>query len=525
MTADANTGPEDPRALYAERMQGMQQAFEATADGVAACLARSAAVDEVIRSVWQHHRAAHPAAADDLCIAAVGGFGRRHLFPCSDVDLLFCTGRNSATDALKNIIRQISQSLWDCGLKLAPATRSLAECERFQAANPEFGLALLDLRFVTGSQQTFDALQNKIHDRRSAREASALGAAAAELTRERHARFGHTLFHLEPNVKDAPGGLRDANVCGWLRQLASAPSDDHDAARFHEAVAFLTATRVFLHLRHGRDDNTLDWHAQDEAAAASIGFRSRSSETTPAPDAATWMRAYFRHARAVQHQLARELERNGHQPRRSRSVLRVKAPEAAGFYLKDGVLDLSPAKPGLDNAQEADVVLAAFGLVAETGVTLAPATEERIAAAIPMLSSTLEEGPRLWLRLRSILNGANAGNALRAMHALGVLELILPEFHGIDALVIRDAYHRYTVDEHTFVLIDFLHGLAADLPANAPEWRMRFRAILLELPNPELLYLAALLHDTGKGRVGHGSLRLERASRKRRLRPPRSGQL
>ena len=86
------------------------------------------------------------------------------------------------------------------------------------------------------------------------------------------------------------------------------------------------------------------------------------------------------------------------------------------------------------------------------------------------------------------------------MHALGVLELLIPEFHGIDALVIRDAYHRYTVDEHTFVLIDTLHGLESAQEGPMAEWAAQFGGVLRELPHPELLYLAALMHDTGKGR-------------------------
>jgi [protein-PII] uridylyltransferase len=121
-----------------------------------------------------------------------------------------------------------------------------------------------------------------------------------------------------------------------------------------------------------------------------------------------------------------------------------------------------------------------------------------------VLSAHLEEGPALWHHLQGIMTQPCAGKALRAMHALGVLELLVPEFHGIDALVIRDAYHRYTVDEHTFVLIDTLHGLEAaqkGSPNDAKgEWASRLGGVLRELPHPELLYIAALLHDTGKGR-------------------------
>ena len=188
------------------------------------------------------------------------------------------------------------------------------------------------------------------------------------------------------------------------------------------------------------------------------------------------------------------------------TVRRIRVPEQAGFQIKAGVLELSgTSSSGVDAAYEPEIVLAAFRAMAESGARLSQNSEERIANAIPRLSSNLEEGPGLWRQLSAILTGQRAGHALRAMHALGVLELILPEFHGIDALVIRDAYHRYTVDEHTFVLIDTLHGLKADPKKDArkevEEWRVKFGAILAELQNPGLLYLAAVLHDTGKGRV------------------------
>ena len=489
------------RFTYGAKIAEMRAGFEITGDGLAAIQARSEAVDDLLKALWVREGGPNGALGSRLCLVAVGGFGRQQLFPFSDVDLLFCADKNSSTDRAKDAIRRISQSLWDCGLKVAPVTRALGDIERLKASDPEGSLALLDVRFVAGANLTFDQLRQKLFQNRSERDARALAAGAAELTRKRHARFGRTLFHLEPNVKDAPGGLRDVHVCGWLAQLGGEHTERGEGAPFHEAIAFLTATRVFLHLRHGRDDNTLDWHMQLEAARESIGLGWSPSALRPTPDPAYWMRAYFRHARAVERALARALERAGQQPKPSKAVSRVKAPPHSGLFTRDGVLDLKQPSLELDPAHDPEIVLGAFGLMSESGIALVPEAEERICAAIPELSASLEDGPRLWARLRNILTGPHAAAALREMHALGVLELILPEFHGIDALVIRDAYHRYTVDEHTFVLLDVLHGLALDPPSGAPEWRLRFRMMLRELPFPELLYLAALLHDTGKGRA------------------------
>jgi [protein-PII] uridylyltransferase len=273
-----------------------------------------------------------------------------------------------------------------------------------------------------------------------------------------------------------------------------------DDDQFRDALAFLASVRCFLHYRHDRDDNTLDWQAQDAAAASGIGLGARLRGGV---DASYWMRAYFRYARIVERRLLREVEASGLRLDDLPAVKRIKLPAQIGFGWKDGRLELETNAPsGLNAAFEPDVVLGAFAVMAATGARLSPESEERIADAIPLLSAHLEEGPALWRRLSAILTGERAANALRTMHALGVLELILPEFHGIDALVIRDAYHRYTVDEHTFVLIDTLHGLANDPGPGAAEWRVKFGLMVRELQNPGLLYLAALMHDTGKGRAG-----------------------
>jgi [protein-PII] uridylyltransferase len=291
--------------------------------------------------------------------------------------------------------------------------------------------------------------------------------------------------------------LRDANVCEWLRSLRKQPAE---AAELHDAIMFLAAVRCFLHYRHQRDDNTLDWQAQDAAAEQGIGLGK--SLSTARIDAAYWMRAYFRYARVVERCLMHEAENSGLRIDATPAVRRLKLPADAGFRLEAGRIDLAAiTSAGLDTSHDPEIVLDAFAVIAKTGARLTPESEQRISDAIPMLSSNLEEGPGLWHKLSAILVGENAGNALRSMHTLGVLELILPEFHGIDALVIRDAYHRYTVDEHTFVLIDTLHGLEVIPEPGAPEWRVKFASMIRELQNPGLLYLAAILHDTGKGRA------------------------
>ena len=487
------------RAEYERRLGQIRRDFEVGGNGLSLASSRSELVDELIGRLWAVELAAEPKLAKGIALAAIGGYGRAQLFPYSDIDLLFCAEKGEAVRA-KDAIRRVSQALWDCGMRVSPMTRTLAECERFSPENAEFGLSLLDRRFLTGDATIFAKLDDKIRNKMMARDAKAIRSELAALTRERHAKYGDTLFHLEPNIKDCPGGLRDANVCGWLRMLQDPLSTTvSEGSEFEDALAFLAATRCFLHYRHERDDNTLDWLAQDAAAEMRIGLGRRVGAGGGKVDAAYWMRAYFRYARIVERRLDRELEVNGLV--QDSELRRVKLAPTVGFRLKDGRIVLDPAG-AVDPAAEPDAVLAAFAAMAKTGAGLSAESEERIAAALPRLSSHLEEGPALWSKLSAILTGERAGKALRAMHALGLLELILPEFHGIDALVIRDAYHRYTVDEHTFVVIDTLHGLGADPGPDAPEWRIKFRSMVRELQNPGLLYLAALLHDTGKGRAG-----------------------
>ncbi len=505
--SDLPRTPLNPR--YEAQMQSIRIAFDRTlqqpAAGSIAVSTRSAAVDQLVRELWSETLASASNLHSGVAVLAVGGYGRGELFPASDVDLLFLLDTRISEATVKQPLRLLNQKLWDAGLRVSPMTRSLAECGRFQPENVEFTLSLLDARPLDGDPAVSAQLLEKIVPKLIERDRKRIVNRLLEVIRTRHARFGDTLFHLEPNVKECPGGLRDAHACAWLARLAEAPAPP-PAPEFQDAREFLTLVRAFLHFRHGRDDNTLEWHSQDEAAVASLGLTRPPLQNA---DASYWMRFYFRHARVLERQTAQAIDAasntSGTLARLSAFAgLRRPDPAQSGFELRNHRIELTPGEPPPEHDPE--IALTLFATLARTGASLTPATERRLEDALPLLSAHLEDGPGLWRHLRDLLTAPFAGQALRAMHALGILELLLPEFHGIDALVIRDAYHRYTVDEHTFVLIDTLHDLTPSVkparskatPALEP-WAARFTPILQELPHPELLFLAALLHDTGKG--------------------------
>lgn len=482
------------REKYQQDSLAMRETFERTSDGVAAIHRRTTLVDAIVRRLWTD-LAGEPAR---IGVVATGGFGRKELFPSSDIDVLYLCADEEVEQQARDSIRACSQAMWDIGLRASPATRTLRECDRFDPENIEFTLSLLDRRFLTGDFPLYKKLQDNLIPDLIQREWNPLAQRLAEIARSRHMKFGNTIFHLEPNIKDCPGGLRDHHFAQWfallftLRETKEWPkktpfSSPHGDAE--SAFEFLSSVRCFLHFRCGRDDNTLDWHAQDEAAALSVGLETRGSA-----DPAYWMRTYYRHARTIYRRAV--LLMDDLPPARAsfyRHFRRRRTPVAGtDFYVENGRVDLA------ENAEvnDADAILRLFALVATHGYTLSQNAEDRITDALPVLAVHMPEGPFLWNCLREVLLGPQAAHALRTMHALGILELLIPEFHGIDALVIRDAYHRYTVDEHTFLVIDNIHTLRQP----TQEWEKRLSGLLPELDRMDLFLLSLLLHDIGKAR-------------------------
>jgi [protein-PII] uridylyltransferase len=442
------------------------------------------------------------------------GRDRGWLFPFSDIDLLFLHADRRGEEAHKEQIRRFSQELWDLKLKLSPASRTLAECDRFDPNNTEFTISLLDCRYLTGDRGLFARLRDKVIPKLVMREAKPLLQGLAEVTRERHGKFGQTVFHLEPNLKETPGGLRDYNVACWLAlisamgKLGDWPHASSLRApvrkQLDAALEFLMATRCFLHFRHGRDDNSLSWEAQDEAAARKIGAADAEELT-----AADWMRIYFGHARAVQRtvmQLQEEIPEAWSSLRRQFQGWRSR-PASPDFSVVDGLIFLQQSS----SLRDPEMLLRLFHFMAHHGLKLSATTEHRIEQELPALAVTPPRGAELWLYLQETLLQPHAAEALRAMHSLRLLTLLLPELKPIDSLVVRDFYHRFTVDEHSILAIESLHRLKE----SRSQWDRRYAELLGELEDPELLYLALLLHDTGKGTPGgnHVEASLEIAGR------------
>ena len=502
------------RGSLSDESARIQREFEASGDGRAAVAERTRLVEDILARLWRDIISPDQAKPANFALVATGGFGRGWLFPYSDIDLLFLFGDRAAEQAFKDSIRRFSQELWDLRLKLSPATRTLSECDRYDANNTEFTISLLDCRYLAGDPDLFRRLHDKVIPKVVMRESKALLQGLAEVTRERHAKHGMTLYHLEPNLKEAPGGLRDCNVACWLA-LISAMDKLHDwpdasslrapvRKQLDSALDFLMSARCFLHFRHGRDDNTLSWEAQDEAAGRRVGAAD-SAELSPAD----WMRIYFGHARAVQRTVTQLLEEIPEawsalyrQVQSWRSRLAT-----ADFSVVDGLIFLQQPSA----LQDPEVLLRLFHFMAQHGLKLSATTEYRIEQALPALASMPPRGAELWLYFEETLLQPHAAEALRAMHSLRLLTLLLPELKLIDSLVVRDFYHRFTVDEHSFLAIESLHRLKQ----STSEWDKRYAELLGELENPELLYLALLLHDTGKGIPGgnHVEASLEIAGR------------
>ena len=489
--------------------------------------------DRTARQIFGEVLNVHSAEPLGLTLVALGGYGRRLLFPYSDLDILFLFGNEKAEAEFRPLIADFARTLWDLGFRVSSAGRTIEECKRIEEDNAEFHLALLDRRFLAGDEELFERLTKKILVGPEKQARPFLLAELTKLTKERHARYGNTIYHLEPNVKDAPGGLRDYQAGSWLRQIANGQKDASQSGSAEEeltvnAVDFLSAIRCFLHYSNSRNDNTLTYELQTAAAERSLGVAGGlSRDVRRSPE--EWMRLYFRHARILNRLLLRYIE----QKPASLPTLRERLLNAARgarteigkrtpFVVRDGLLEVVD-EPSLSDRL---VTFALFTEAARAGIPLSREAERAIAYILKHPELPQKNTQINWSTLREILGSAYPGMALRPMQRLSLLMDVLPEFKAIDSLVVRDFYHRYTVDEHSLRTIEHLQELA-DPP---DERASHFRQLWKTAERRDLLVLALLLHDVGKGMAveNHvtGSLEaLESAAKRLRLSEYETGEV
>jgi [protein-PII] uridylyltransferase len=459
---------------YRESFDRIRTAF--LADGAASSVQteRTALVDSIVREAFEAELGG--LFPSGLALLAVGGYGRKDLFPHSDVDLLLLVERAEQSSEARSAFSSFFRVLWDAGLRISHSTRTWQECCELQDRNIELNVSLLDQRLLIGDEVLYQRLNEKLPAFLKAQR-TVLDRHLCRLAKERHAKFQHSIYHMEPDIKETPGGIRDLHLLWWL--------EGDIAPELAPARQFLATLRCLLHYEINRDTNLLTFDLQETVVKPAF-----MSAVTPDE----YMRTYFRHARAIHAAALRRIDAvesaqsgliSQFRDWRSRlgnadfSVHRERV-----FFKSTHVLETEP-----------EAGLRLFEFMARHGTRLAQDTERRFEKAAPTVEAYFAQPRAIWPQLEAILALPNAAVALRAMEDTGYLHAIFPEWRGIECLVVRDFYHRYTVDEHTLVAIQAL----ADLRDSNDPSRQRFRDLLAETQQVALLRLALLFHDIGKG--------------------------
>ena len=465
----------DPRGARATRLEAarreLSSATERGEGGRLALKQYSQRMDALV----QHLFAEGGLAGQPASVFALGGFGRRQLCLHSDIDLLILFGSPIGAGD-ERFLHAFLNPLWDLGLAVGHQVREVQEGSRLAGDNPEFLLALTDARPLAGDATLLDQFLAASPGTDTARRTV---DALKTLIGQRHARFNDTFYQLEPDVKESPGGLRDllgAQTIARLTDPALFGRAGGDLRALDDAEEFLLRVRSVLHLQTARHHDVLS-HELQEAVAE----RLRYPGTTSRQRVERLMGDYFRHARAIDRAL--------------RWTLRT-APVPIGPNLvrsAEGIRFVD----GREAARRPETWLAVFQAAIDGGCAV---SDEALACVQQNAGRFTPEEffPTRAHRdalLRFLKPRAGLYARLSEMHDSWLLGQMIPEFKAISCRVVRDFYHKYTVDEHTLLTIRNLERLTEAAPS-----RERFGRLLSELDAPELLVLALLLHDVGKWR-------------------------
>ena len=489
--------------------------FEDDHDGALAVRGNCYLIDQLIRTIYEIaadyiYPAANPTATDQLCIVAYGGYGRGELAPKSDVDLLFVLPYKP-TPRSEQIIEHTLYMLWDLGLKVGHATRSIDECLRQAKADITIRTGLLEARYIWGEQKLFLELRHRFWREVAAGSESEYVEAKLNERDERHRKMGDSRYVLEPNIKEGKGGIRDLQTLYWIAKYLYQVDDvgqlvekgvltTEEMALFDKAHMHLWSVRCHLHYLTGRPEERLTFDVQPQLAEAMQYLdrgRTRGVER--------FMKHYFLVAKDVG-DLTRifcaALEARQQRQRRFLAPLfGLLNRDIEGFPVASGWLGIPGPRHFAQNPVD---MLRIFEVAQRNGLDIHPDALQAMTRSLRRINQKVRDDPeanQIFLRILTSEKGAES--TLRRMNEAGVFGRFIPDFGRVVAQMQYDMYHVYTTDEHTIRAIGMLSEVErGELKDELPVCSEIIHNVL----SREILYVAVLLHDIAKGRGGDHSV-------------------
>src|SRR5947208_1528831 len=443
-----------------------------------------------------------------LALIALGGYGRGELNPFSDVDVMLLHRQAAEiSPRLEEMVNQILYLLWDSGFKVGHSTRSIKEAIGQANSDMRTKTAMLEARFLAGDTQLAREFREQFRAKCVVGHERDYVKMRMQDQVARHKKFGDSVYLQEPNLKSGCGGLRDYQNLLWITYFKEGSLStnqlvgkdwlrEEDQRRIENAYDFLLRLRTDLHYATGRATDILHISLQEQIAKrldySSGNGQLRSEEL---------MRDYYEHTRNIFRVTERITEQfvSGYVTSKTRSLFSFlplmrthKTPVGDFFFVRNK--QLHPAGRDLFR-RDPEQMMRAFEIAQERGLDLSPELEDLLSRSLGQVTRTYQyaRGPRAIFK--DILSKkGRVGRILRMMHRVDFLGRYIPEFGQLTCLVQHEFLHRYTADEHTLVCI---HKLDALTQTNDPKL-VPYRKIFEKLEDPFVLYLALLLHDSGK---------------------------
>jgi [protein-PII] uridylyltransferase len=446
-----------------------------------------------------------------LCVVAVGGYARREMNIHSDLDLLFLY-RDKLSEHVAAVAERVQLWLWDAQLAVGAATRTIAETIKLARKDSTVRTGVLAPRFLIGSGVLYHEFQDKLRDQLFNEPARFIEEQRAAVE-ERHARFGDSLYLLQPNVKDGAGALRDYHLAYWVMQVSQPRArgredflhlgllTEAELSEYDAALDFLWRLRNELHLLTGRKNDQLSFDVQ-ERIALTFGYGGDGPELP----VERFMSDYYRNARVIQNYSSLVVEQC--QQRVSRPRRRKVREVERGFRIAEGQLEIPHARQLREDPVQ---LLEAFAVAQTHDVRLTRKARRLIREHLSLVDEDFRRSARAREVFEQILCGENrVARTLTTMNEVGLLGTFIPEWEHVVCRWQHVMYHTYTVDVHSIFLVKELRRLGR---GKYQEAHPDLTDLMKKADDRGVLYLGSLLHDIGKGFGGgdHSNKGVERA--------------